>query len=426
MKDKKSKSNSKDETTSGLSSELNHALLTIDQFLADFPAILNALDSGEYVNTNNITNETFRNSLNRIMTLIPTVDIHPQLGWYKKERSLSVSGSILKTLLDDKTIKQPTSIDGSERIASQQAPSLVLKLISEFPDLKNDFPSLLLSILDGNAVQLDDIENEDVRFGLEKLFLCLELTSTRDGFALPEGKKQAVVMASLKHILRSFDKSDARARQLKSSSRTGEGGKKSRKESKSSSRKDAKRKKYSSSSSSSSDGSSSDSSSGDEFSDKNELAKRPHKASGHDDLVDSKLAAAASSSSSSVPRVGPTMPSAYELTQAQLANQRYTQKEEDDDEDDFGPQMFDPAAATFSRPLGSVEAARLARIQQQPLGFIEQAVQEADQPVNKYQERYGEYVERDEEAAALAANSATEREEWILDPGQNKLIGGEQ
>lgn len=38
--------------------------------------------------------------------------------------------------------------------------------------------------------------------------------------------------------------------------------------------------------------------------------------------------------------------------------------------------------------------------------------------------RYGEYVEQDAEEAAKRAASATVREEWILDPGSNKLISG--
>lgn len=38
--------------------------------------------------------------------------------------------------------------------------------------------------------------------------------------------------------------------------------------------------------------------------------------------------------------------------------------------------------------------------------------------------RYGEYVELDPDEAAKRAASATVREEWILDPGANKLISG--
>ncbi len=128
------------------------------------------------------------------------------------------------------------------------------------------------------------------------------------------------------------------------------------------------------------------------------------------------------------------MPSAQELRLAQEANLQYQHQldlsaaNEQSDDDDVGPQMYNPATERLTRPsaVAAHQTAMLAKkMAQQPLGFLEQVLEEADAPVNKYQMRYGEYVEVSEEEAQRAAERATVREEWLLDPGSNKLISGE-
>ncbi len=418
-----------------LANELNWGILAFPNFIDDFVAMVTALEGGEYVNVANISNIKFRSSLTRLMQYLPVSE--NVNGYFKREPAISVSGSILKLLLDAGAIKQPTQLSNSERLASQQFPLLLRNLMNEFPDIKVAFPVLLAHIMDDNAVQLEDIENEDVREGLEKLFRCLDLSCGADGFSLPtDARKRESVLECLHLVSAAFSNYSRSDKQYSASvdKPTAENSSSS-----SNKRSNAMKERRVTSSSSSDDSENEDKDaegvSSSSEGEKEETGRSPH----HPVVVTSSNSAGGSSSV----RLGPTMPSEAEWSQARhaasssssSAHQQHLhsyggedEEEEDDDDDAFGPQMYDPNAAPTrggSKPaLSLLEQARLHKIALQPLGFIEQNVAEAELPLNAFQERYGEYVEDGEEAAAQRAAAATVREEWILDPGQNKLISG--
>merc|ERR1719223_1777771 len=80
-----------------------------------------------------------------------------------------------------------------------------MTLLSSYPELKVEFPHLLTVLQNGNCIDLDDVDNESIREGLERVFKSLELVNTDTGYSLPEGRKQETVVASLASFKCIFD-----------------------------------------------------------------------------------------------------------------------------------------------------------------------------------------------------------------------------
>lgn len=404
-----------------LASFLNHALLTYpSKFLNDFPLMVNALDSGESVNIDSISDPSFRAILNQIMRCLPLEHSY-EFGFYRKENTKPIGGNILKQLLDAGCIRQPTELNSSERLASQHVPLVVLNLLASFPALKGDMMGLLTNLKSGNAVQLEDIENDGIREGLEKLFKGLELVySSRSGsYELPEGRRGDLVEDAINHLLEVFKCETAYEKKVSKSSSSHSSDKKKhekdRREEKGRSHKSG---KHSDADSLAVDDSSSSSSDSDDKDDDNDNSESENSTVNNeiviagvasslrssDSLSDEKEGEVSSSGlmSASVPRVGPSMPSAAELSAAHRAYEEYLarggggegsigedveQHDSEEEEDEFGPQVYDPNKERLKsdRPLNS----HLVKMQQVPLGFMETALESIEaQQSNVYQQRY--------------------------------------
>jgi hypothetical protein len=159
--------------------------------------MISSLDAGQCISLESISNKEQRALLESIAKALPLeYDANHKL-WYKPESIPSISQHILNTLLTNKNIKQPTTLSMSETFASQQAPLAYISLLASYPTLNAEFPPLLSVLLTGNAIDIENIENEALKEGLEKLFRCLNLANTDEGYCLPEDGKRPVVREAL-------------------------------------------------------------------------------------------------------------------------------------------------------------------------------------------------------------------------------------
>ena len=78
-------------------------------------------------------------------------------------------------MLSLKAIEQPTNLTSSKTQSSRTGSLLLINLIEQFPPLKADIKPLLMNILDGNAVNLSDLDNEDVAEIIAKFLKALGL-----------------------------------------------------------------------------------------------------------------------------------------------------------------------------------------------------------------------------------------------------------
>ena len=179
-----------------LSSHLTVALLHFPQLLDDFPSIIASLDSGESVNVEAIQDIGLRDALTNVLRCLP-VKYEQHSGWYKLPEVVSVGGILLMELLNAGSIKQPSALSEAETLASRTAPLRLLTMLGRFPELRADLPGLLDSLLDGQALQLDGLENQEVADQLTQLLRALGVVETIDGLSLPTGSTKTAALRSL-------------------------------------------------------------------------------------------------------------------------------------------------------------------------------------------------------------------------------------
>ncbi len=182
-----------------LSSHLTRALLLFPQLLDDIPAMIASLDTGESVNTDAIKDAHMREELVKILRCLP-LQYESRSGWYKRPEIVSVGGVLLMELLDAGSIKQPGVLNEAEALASRSAPQRLLTLLASFPELRLELPMLFDSLLDGQALQVDGMDNIDVAAGLRLLLRSLGLLESVDGWSIPAGPEKVSVMRSLKSL----------------------------------------------------------------------------------------------------------------------------------------------------------------------------------------------------------------------------------
>ena len=448
-------SSSKDSILADL---LNWGLVTYPQTLTDLISMVVSLDQGEYVRISDISSVFIREYYTSLMLNLP-VKLHSTMGWYKETIDTSVSERINGYFERYHAIKQPTSRSISMIPINQSYLIRLLALLEQFPELKADMPMLCQNILDGNAVQLDDLENEDIYEGLERLFKVLGLEYSEAGYGLPEDNEPVCksVAQSLRSIIAMFEFASKRQAALdgescKAPSSSNSSNTKSQGGASTSSMKDTRQRSESSSS-------------GSDYS--------------NDSGSDTDSIHAAPVPRAPVVPVGPSMPTREQLQQAaaltqQKASRRvaaqgllgcgddnnnddverctdghdtgvnagyarsgqrpsindndgaddeeYEEDEEDDDE--YGPQVYNPLTAD------PATKAALARQQQQPLGFVgieisSDFVEAFNAPAAK---RINDSTTGTFPGAAAVEKSkdgkGLEREEWLLTPGDSKAISG--
>lgn len=413
-KEKKSSRNNGNRSAKGPDSlrlSLNAALLECRyKMLEEFPAILQSLDSGEFVHVDRISDSVFRGYLQSILTMLPSgangcgVRQDPQLGYYREKRvAVSIVDCILSLLLESRTIAHPKDLSASQQQCSRKAPMVLLSLIDKYPKLIEELPALLYQIEQGNAVQLRDIKDEELAEGLEELLRSLGLIEGSDGYGLPVETAVSRTMAeSIKYFTEIFND---HMRYLSIGRHFGSHVKDSQKKIEKSDRPPSplpsQSRKSDSSSSESSSSSSDDNDDGREKSDES-------------DEESSKGAA-----DSAAPIKGPTRPSKSELMMAQIQARTMVAGEykdlvessDEDNDDVMGPQLLSHRTSS-NRPRVELNEAVL------PLGFVgaDSSFLSADTP--------GSFSQTNEHSE-VNSNIANKREEWLLTPGDSKALQGE-
>jgi hypothetical protein len=197
-----------------LASLLNWAILGQPNLMSELPQVLKSLDDGEYVDISAIRDSMARSILGELMHLLPVLYNEPN-GWYKRTENTNVTKQVLSELQSQHVILPATDLSMSQSLASKNVMLKLMVLLSSFPDLKGEFSGLLATLLDGNAIQVEALDNEDIRDGLEDIFKAMGLERTADGYGIPEGRKEELVREAIEHLVevfKSHDNADAARR----------------------------------------------------------------------------------------------------------------------------------------------------------------------------------------------------------------------
>jgi hypothetical protein len=208
-----------------LASLLNWAVLGQPKLMSELSLVLKSLDDGEYVDISAIRDSATKTALGELMRLLPVLYNEPN-GWYKQTERTNVTQYVLSELLTHHAILPATDLSMSQSLASKNVMLKLMVLLSSFPDLKGEFSGLLSTLLDGNAIQVDALDNEDIRDGLEDIFKAMGLERTREGYGIPEGRKEELVREAIEHLVEVFDSYDTEdaARRRKVEERSGRAG----------------------------------------------------------------------------------------------------------------------------------------------------------------------------------------------------------
>jgi hypothetical protein len=182
-----------------LASVLNYSLLSHPGLMKDIPTVLKALDDGEFVDVNEVSDATSRELLTNLMRYLPVLYNHGN-GWYKETLHTKVTQYVLSQLEKVQHIKDGSELTMSESLASKNVMLKLMVLLETFPDLKGELGGLFATLLGGDAIQVDSLDNEDIRDGLEDIFRAIGLERTADGYSIPQGRKTELVTEALQHL----------------------------------------------------------------------------------------------------------------------------------------------------------------------------------------------------------------------------------
>jgi hypothetical protein len=182
-----------------LASVLNYSLLSHPGLMKDIPTVLKALDDGEFVDVNEVSDATSRELLTILMRYLPVLYNHGN-GWYKETLHTKVTQYVLSQLEKVQHIKDGSELTMSESLASKNVMLKLMVLLETFPDLKGELGGLFATLLGGDAIQVDSLDNEDIRDGLEDIFRAIGLERTADGYSIPQGRKTELVTEALQHL----------------------------------------------------------------------------------------------------------------------------------------------------------------------------------------------------------------------------------
>ena len=144
--------------------------------------MLAAIEQGESINVEAISDFRYRSFLHSIFKLLPLESMY---GAYYKVRSSNSSSTtssiLLNTLLKSGAIVQPLQLSRHQTSASRIAPLHLLALLKEFPALITEMPSLLETLKAGQVVNISDISNDSIKAHLMQLFRSLEIEEIECG-----------------------------------------------------------------------------------------------------------------------------------------------------------------------------------------------------------------------------------------------------
>lgn len=402
-----------------LSLALNSALVQCPVLLDELPQMLHAIDGGEAVAVDRISDSAKRDAITDIFRQIPLLRKHPEFGWHLVQKGISARSFLLGTMLDAGKIIEPRDLNQAQQQSTRTVTMTLVRLLQRYPNLKEELPDVLDEIIDGEKVRLDGLGDEECIEDLEKLFRGLGLVVKRGEVSIPD-EDYSTVKRAVKFLCQVFDDYEDHHYYLKKMAKA---------EKKSSKKQTKKRDRHNNDDSSSSSDSSSDvdASSSDESDRKvsRERSKQAHTVSTvsySEDMPPAKVsdlsvdgeADTALSLSTSVRQQGPARPSAEALAMAAQLTANYSDEEDDGDDDDFGPRLAPRTSVSSTFPSSA------------PLGFVgvdPSTLNDDPAPTSVL----GKKRERDEEEdGAPNETGGLKREAWILEPGESKALNGKR
>lgn len=406
-----------------LSLTINFALLQHPGLLDELPQMLHAIDEGECIAVDKISDVGKRDSITSIFRIMPILRKHPDYGWHKVDRDVSARSFLIGSLLDAGKVIEPRDLTQARQLAARAVPMNLMKLLSTYPSLRNELPILLEQIIAGNDVQLDSLGDEDLSESLERLLRSVGMIVRKNSLCIPDDEHSMVIRAikSLQQIFDDYESFQYSSRKSKTTSGKSDDGPKSSKSKSEDSKKKRKDKKkherrdsYSSSSASSSSSSSStSSSSGDSDFEEDIVTLKDNSIQG------SSSVEAREEAPSTIRQQGPARPSAAELEAAAKFTAQYSEEEdsnEEEDDDGFGPQVMRHSTISTGHRSSTVAI---------PLGFVDVDPSIADQNDGQHltagKKRDREAIDADN---GNQNDGALKREAWILEPGESKALNG--
>lgn len=414
-KDKKHKSSKQDPAESELATILNTAVFTNPKLMTEIPLIVKSLDDGEYIDVYSITKKFTREIVAQLMKHLPVL-YDPAHGFYKDSINTNVSEYVVRELTKQQIVKAPNDLSMSEALASKNVVHKLVELLMNFPDLKGELGGLFGTIIDGHSVQLDSLDNEDIRDGLEDLFRAIGMENSADGFTLPEGRRSDLVREALEHLNNTFSAFNATEKKRLKAEERAERGESSGVE------RDPESEKSGSSSSSGSDSEDSQHSDNEKDDQHDSFYPSDSRPSGAEAEIIGP-AGPPEAPAAAGPVKGPSMPTLSDLHSARALIEQQRRAgvhhpsthadESSSDDEGFGPQLCDTQTARVLQ----------AQMSAVPLGFtgaevdpaFERAFEAENAGVNS--RLRGEIYTGE----AHKVEDETKREEWILNPGDSKL-----
>jgi len=389
-----------------LARELAFLLVDMPDLVRDLPSIAKSLDVGEYVALDQIRDQRRRTALVGLMSFLPVRQ--DSQGWCKATEHTEVSASLMGALCEAGAAKLPRELSESESLSTRYASTNLLGILESFPDLRFELRGLLGALSEGSAVDLEELENEDIREVLEKLFRVMGLTYSPEGYSLPQGWKRESVCGVLEHTGAVFEQLEQRAEKAKAQAEAEE-----QAQAKAQAKAQAQVEAFGRGSRSTETAGSASAAQG--------PREAPH-LSEQGPSVGAVGAVAAvagpewpgarqSSPSPSPPPVqGPSMPSVADILAARQAMKHAPPPEEEESEDDWeaGPQRPDHRAAMFMQ-AGSAA---------QPLGFAGAQLEPSFERAFAVREGPRKYDDAQKAEIGVEENK---REEWILTPGDSSM-----
>lgn len=217
-KKRKHKSKSRQNEVPSLSEMLTFGLIKFPALQTELPSLFNALDANRGVNTDSIVDNELKLYLNTLMSFIPFVQFIREEGWCKmtsdlQSKDYQVKQLIVSTLLKEGSILPQSDLSNAQVQSTRFSSVKFLFLVEKFPGLVDELDAMLTNIIDGSAVNLNDIDNEDLVELLEKFLLSLGLMNRVEddelsGYSLPSGASKSrdiiEVIQQYQHILQSY------------------------------------------------------------------------------------------------------------------------------------------------------------------------------------------------------------------------------
>jgi len=180
----------------------------IPLFTHEIHMIIKALHDGEYVDIEetreyaSLSDPENKSLVHQLMYCLPVL-YKTNCGWYKDSATTDVKGYVTKSLISINVLRPlDQQLSMSESMASTQILSKLRHFMSRYPSLIVELIPIFDSLHGGNAVQVDDIEDEEVREELEGVFRALQLElDAHEGYSLPSSSRQTLIREVLEHIM---------------------------------------------------------------------------------------------------------------------------------------------------------------------------------------------------------------------------------